>query len=142
MIRGRWVKIEIVDLYPTNLGHCPHYNLLSHEMNLAVREYCHLSPENQAREYPEEVFLSYHRVGDYIKKLKDRLINTPINVRIELIEATSLKGVYKCIRYRIRGNRGIIFNGRKICDGNYSTDEAVERTLMEINKIGLLTYKS
>jgi hypothetical protein len=55
----RVIRITILDVYPTQLGHCPHYNLISSQMMAAGSEFCELS--SQALEYPDEVLSSHSR---------------------------------------------------------------------------------
>lgn len=109
------IKIEVIDVYPTSIGHCPHINLLSHEMNLLGGEYCPLS--DQALEYPKEILENHLRIAEVIKRVKNALKGIPINVTIEMVEATSLKGIFKSIRHRLRQQSAIIVNGKKVCDG-------------------------
>ena len=55
----RVIRITILDVYPTQLGHCPHYNLISSQMMAAGSEFCELS--SQALEYPDEVLSSHSK---------------------------------------------------------------------------------
>ena len=120
-----WIVVEVVDVYPTTLGHCPHFNLVSHEFQAVGAEFCPLS--DQVVEYPSHVIGSHVRVAELVKGLKNALSNIPVNVQIRMVDATSAGGILKCIRHRVRGQSAIIVNGKKVCDGNYSLDEAIRK---------------
>ncbi len=130
---SNWITIEIIDLYPTNLGHCPHFNLLAHEMDLASTEFC--PSAGQAREYPEHIVKSYSRVADLIADLKKNLRGYPVNIRIELIEATSMRGLWRSLKYRVKGNSAAIVNGRKVCEGVLDSRKIVDAVKAEAEKI-------
>lgn len=118
-----WLVVEIIDTYPTTLGHCPHFNLMTHELGAAGAEFCELS--DQVLEYPRHVLESHHRVADLVTRLKTALQGLPVNVRIEMVEATSAKGLWKCLRHGVKGQSAVLVNGRKICDGIF-TEERME----------------
>lgn len=133
--KAPWINIEVIDLYPTNLGHCPHYNLLAQELEAMPEEYCVCSESSQVREYPPEVLQSYERVAQLIKGLKEALKGYPVNVRIDMIEATSLKGLLKSLRHRIRRNMAVIVNGRKVCDGEINVPLVVKSVREETERL-------
>ncbi|MDJ0269075.1 MAG: hypothetical protein NXY59_00715 [Aigarchaeota archaeon] len=129
----RWLVIEVIDVYPTTLGHCPHFNLVTHELGAAGAEFCPLS--DQVVEYPRHVIESHYRVAGLVKRLKTLLRGLPLNVQVRMIEATSAVGLWKCLRHRVRSQSAILVNGRKICDGDYSLDEAAESIRREALRI-------
>ena len=131
--RGRWVVVEVIDVYPTTLGHCPHFNLVSHEFGAAGAEFCPVS--DQVLEYPQHIVSNHRKVAELVKSLKRELSGLPINVQIRMVDATSWVGVFKCFRHRVRGQSAVIVNGRKVCDGDYAVDEAVERIKAEAMNI-------
>ncbi|HIQ29796.1 MAG TPA: hypothetical protein EYH45_04445 [Candidatus Caldiarchaeum subterraneum] len=106
---------------------------MTHEFGAAGAEFCPLS--DQVVEYPRHVIESHYRVAGLVKHLKKVLRGLPINVQIKMIEAASAVGMWKCLRHRIRSQSAILVNGRKICEGDYSLDEAAESIRREALRI-------
>lgn len=123
---AKWLRIEIIDVFPTNLGHCPHFNLLTHEFRAMGALWCPFT--DQATEYPEYVKEAHHRVADVIQRARDALQDLPVNVSVDMIEATSIRGTLKGIRHRLRTQSGMIVNGRKFVEG-YPLPPDFERRL-------------
>ncbi len=130
---GGWLRIEIIDVFPTNIGHCPHFNLLNHELRALGGLYCPFT--DQAKEYPKHVREAHQRVADVIQRTKNALKDLPLNVSVDMIEATSIKGTLKGIRYRLRKQSGMIVNGRKFIEGYPLPDEFEQRLRLEAQSV-------
>jgi len=128
-----WLVVEIIDVYPTTLGHCPHFNLISHEFGAAGAEFCPIS--DQVIEYPKHVLESHQRVAKLVSKIKSALTDLPVNVRIQMIEATSAAGIWKCLRHGVKGQSALLVNGKKICDGTFSLEDVGERVRREAMRL-------
>ncbi|MCS7127543.1 MAG: hypothetical protein NZ953_04055 [Thaumarchaeota archaeon] len=120
------LRVVLLDVYPTQLGHCPHYNLVSSQMMAAGSEFCELS--SQALEYPQEVIESHRRALAVLNVLRRALDGKEVNVEVEMVDALSPKGFLLSLRYGVRGNFAVVVNGKKVYDGEPSV-EAVERAL-------------
>lgn len=128
--RPAQLNVELVDVYPTSIGHCPHFNFVTAEFKCLGGEF----QTDQLVEYPEHVVESHTRLAETITRIKEVLKEVPVNVTIHLVEATSLKGVIKCFRHRLRTQSAVIVNGKKICDG-YPFDSNLERLVQqEVNE--------
>jgi hypothetical protein len=112
---GNWLRVEILDVFPTNLGHCPHFNLLTHEMGAMGDLWCPFT--DQTEDYPKYVKEAHHRVADVIRRMKNALGDLPVNVSVDMVEAMTVKGTLKGIRHRFRKQSGVIVNGRKFAEG-------------------------
>lgn len=102
-------------MFPTNIGHCPHFNLLTHEVRALGGLWCPFT--DQAKEYPAYVREAHHRVADVIERVREAVKDLPVNVSVDMVEATSIKGTLKGIRHRLRKQSGMIVNGRKFVEG-------------------------
>lgn len=123
------VKVEIFEIYPMTLGHCPHYNLLSAEMHAAGAEFCDLS--TQAAEYPDEIIKNHLTAAEIAKFLRNSFKGRRMNVDVEMVNLISPVGFLKSIRHRIWRRPGIVVDGKKISDGfidweklQYAVEEA------------------
>lgn len=130
---GRWLRIEIIDVFPTNIGHCPHFNLLNHELRALGGLYCPFT--DQAKEYPKHVREAHQRVADVIQRARNALKDLPVNVSVDMIEATSIKGTLKGIRHRLRKQCGMIVNGRKFIEGYPLPPEFEQRLRSEAESV-------
>lgn len=108
------LKVEIFDVYPTTLGHCPHYNLLANEMAAAGAEFCELS--SQVTEYPNDVIMSHDRAVEVASFLRKELAGRAVDVSVEMVSLMSPTGFFKALRHRIKSNFAIVVGGRKVCE--------------------------
>jgi len=115
MASKKLVKIELYDIYPSTLGHCPHYNLLSAEMYAVGSEFCEHS--TQVLEYPDEIIKNHVRAVQVLKFLKDSLKNHLVDVELEMVNLISPVGFLKSIRYGVWRRPAIVVNGKKVSEG-------------------------
>jgi hypothetical protein len=130
----RVIRITILDVYPTQLGHCPHYNLISSQMMTAGSEFCELS--SQALEYPDEVLSSHSRAVRILEAVRREVQGVPVRVEVEMVELLSPKGFISSLRHRIRSNFAVLVNGKKVYEGKPDGGQ-VEETVARYVK-GLL----
>lgn len=126
------VKVEVYDIYPMTLGHCPHYNLLSAEMYAAGSEFCELS--TQASEYPDDVIKNHLRAAEVVKFLRQSFNGVRMNVEVEMVNLLSPVGFFKSILHGVWRRPGIVVDGRKVCDGETDWDglrKAVEEAWLK-----------
>jgi hypothetical protein len=114
-VEAKRIKVEVLDIYPTQLGHCPHFNLVTSEMEAAGSEFCAFS--SQTVEYPDEVFKSHQRAVQILAFLRQELRDKPVHVTLEMVDLLSPRGFLKMLRHRVLKNFAIIVNGRKVCEG-------------------------
>lgn len=108
------LKVEVLDIYPSTLGHCPHFNLVSCEMATSGAEFCELS--SQVVEYPDHVLKSHDRAVAIMNFLKKSLDGIPANVSLDMVDLLTLAGFLKGVRHGVMGNFAILINGRKVCE--------------------------
>jgi hypothetical protein len=111
----RTVKVQVFDVYPTTLGHCPHYNLFASEMAAAGAEFCELS--NQALEYPPDVIKSHERAARIAEFLAREAREMGLNVEVEMVNLFSPGGLLKALRHGVLGRFAVVVDGRKVCEG-------------------------
>jgi len=118
------VKIELIDVYPTSVGHCPHFNFVTAEFKCLGGEF----QSDQLSEYPDHVADSHVRVAETVSRIKKALSGLPVSVTINLVGAQSITGVLKSFRHRLTKQFAVIVNGKKVWEG-YPIGPAFENIL-------------
>ena len=108
------LRVEVLDVYPTTLGHCPHFNLVSCEMSTAGAEFCELS--SQVMEYPDSVIKSHDRAVAIMNFLKKTLDGVPANVSLDMVDLLTFSGFLKGLRHGVMSSFAVLMNGRKVCE--------------------------
>lgn len=103
----------MLDVYPTTVGHCPHFNFVTAEFKCLAGEF----QTDQLMEYPKHVADSYVRLSETLSRIKKALDGLPVNVSIHLVATQSIKGVIKSFRHRMKTQFAVIVNGKKVWDG-------------------------
>ncbi len=127
------IKITILDIYPTQLGHCPHYNLVSSQMMTAGSEFCELS--SQALEYPDDVLSSHSRAIRILEAVRREVEGEPVRVEVEMVELLSPKGFISSLRYGIRSNFAVLVNGKKVYEGKPDDGEVEEKVARYVREL-------
>ena len=101
------VRVEFIGLVPTLYAHCSHC--------MEVMQMCELDPYyEQLKEYPKDVVEMYYQVTKMILDLKREFGD---RIFVDVVDAASIQGVWKTLRYRILKTPCIAVNGRKAFDG-------------------------
>jgi len=103
------ISVEVVTNLLTVFGHCSRCDLIFTESGFEDQV------NNEAlAEYPKDLREELHQLSDWIRELT-RLYKHRIRIRI--IDAKSLPGIYKSIRYRFRKYPAFIVNREDIMAG-------------------------
>jgi hypothetical protein len=103
----RAVDVQIITYAPTVFYHCQHCEVAFGEAGLGHRMH-----REQAREaLPEDLRLEFEALSDAVHGLIERW-GTRVNVRV--IDAASLEGFWKSLRYRARRYPVAVVNGRPV----------------------------
>lgn len=68
----------------------------------------------EINEYPEDIKEEVLRLSDWIRELSQRY---PYQIQIKIIDAVSILGMYKKLRYRIKGLPAFIVDHRETYSG-------------------------
>ncbi|MEM1951859.1 MAG: hypothetical protein QXG52_09135 [Candidatus Caldarchaeum sp.] len=132
MVLKKPVKVELYEIYPMTLGHCPHYNLLSAEMYAMGAEFCELS--TQATEYPDDIIANHRKAAEIVKFLRNNFVGKNMNVEVEMVNLISPVGFFRSIRHGILRRPAIVVDGKKVCDGKIEWEKlrsAVEQAWLK-----------
>ena len=105
----RPILLEIVTKVITTFDHCRHCKILFDEAGIDQKFH-----QREMDEYPLDLKEEFVKLSDWIRELnrlyKHRLL-------INLIDAQSLWGIFKSLRYRIRSYPTFIVEGKETCAG-------------------------
>lgn len=96
-------RVEFLGLVPTLYAHC--------QSCMELMDMCELEPYyEQLKEYPKEVVETYYNVTKMILDLKKEFGD---KIFVDVIDTTSLQGIWTSIKYRIFKTPAIAINGKK-----------------------------
>lgn len=95
--------VEIIAYAPTAYYHCTHCEVAWREMGKSNR----VHQEQLASSLPEDLTREYQAISDWVKEIFRVHCD---QVVIEVIDAASIEGVFKSLRYNARRYPAIIIN--------------------------------
>ena len=111
--------VEIIAYAPTAFYHCTHCEVAWRELGATNR----IHEEQVASSLPEDLIKEYQIVSDWVKDLF-RLHCDQIIIRV--IDAASIEGFYKSLRYNARHYPAIIVDGKSRFIGSEMLSAASE----------------
>jgi hypothetical protein len=103
------VIVEIVTRVMTSFGHCRHCDVVFHQTGLDQALH-----QREINDYPADLRDEFANLSAWIREL-NRLYKH--RLRIRLIDAQSLSGLYKSLRHRIRKYPTFIVEGKETYSG-------------------------
>jgi hypothetical protein len=111
--------VEIIAYAPTAFYHCTHCEVAWREMGSTNR----IHDEQMASSLPDDLLQDYQLVSDWVKDIFrihcDRIL-------VKVIDAASIEGVYKALRYNARRYPAVIVNKKARYLGSQSLGSAAE----------------
>jgi hypothetical protein len=109
--------VEVIAYAPTAYYHCTHCEVAWREMGKSNR----VQEEQLASSLPEDLQREYLAVSDWVREMFrvhcDRLI-------VKVIDAASVEGVYKSLKYGTRRYPAVVINGKSRFMGSEMLDSA------------------
>lgn len=118
------LSVEIIAYAPTAFYHCTHCEVAWREMGTTNR----IHEEQMESSLPEDLIKEYQAVSDWVQEIF-RLHCDQIVVKV--IDAASVEGFYKSLRYNARRYPAIIVDGKARFIGSNSLRPASN----EINRL-------
>src|SRR5688500_7655413 len=110
--RDKPLLVEIIAYAPTAFYHCTHCEVAWREMGATNR----IHEEQVESSLPQDLLQEYQVVSDWVKELFrvhcDRVV-------LKVIDAASLEGVYKSLKYNARRYPAVIVNGKSKFIGSH-----------------------
>jgi hypothetical protein len=124
-------KIEIITLDPIMLGHCEHCEIF-------WRSFGYDHKKIQLQEYPIDILELSSKITQFIN-----IITKEIYAKVYIIEAMTLRGLFKMLRYGSGKLPLIIVNGKKISQGKFEDPyELAEKALKIIKSSEIIETKA
>lgn len=113
------LEVEIIAYAPTAFYHCTHCEVAWREMGKSNRAH----EEQLESSLPEDLTQEYAAVSDWVREIfrshGDRL-------QVKVIDAASVEGFYKSLRYGVRRYPAVVVNGAARFSGSNSLTTASE----------------
>ena len=122
------VTVQVITYAPTIFLHCQHCELTFKEMGLGDR----LRREEARDALPADLRVEFQRVSEWVHTLLHRFGH---RIRVKIIDAASIEGVWKSYRYRARRYPAVIVQGpdrsveASVITGLETAEHVVERYL-------------
>ncbi len=109
--------IEVIAYAPTAFFHCQHCELTFQEMGVGQR----VRQEQVAVALPEDLRQDYQNISDWVHHVVDKYCG---QVVVKIIDAASIEGFWKSLRYGARKYPAVIIEGKdKVIGGNLADAE-------------------
>ncbi len=102
----RPLKIEVIAYAPTAFYHCQHCEVAFQEVGFGQR----VHQEQAAHALPDDLTQDYQAVSDWVRAVTDHYCG---QVVVQVIDAASLEGFWKSLRYRVRRYPAVIIEGKE-----------------------------
>ncbi len=109
--------VEIIAYAPTAFYHCTHCEVAWREMGASNR----IHEEQIESSLPEDIAREYGAVSDWVKEIFNKYCD---RVVMKVVDAASIEGVYKSLRYNARRYPAVIVGREKRFTGVASLDDA------------------
>jgi hypothetical protein len=120
--------VEVIAYAPTAYYHCTHCEVAWREMGVTDE----FHNEQTSTSLPEDLLQEYQKLSDWVRKTTQQHCD---NVLIKVIDAASLEGFIKSLRYRVRRYPAAIVNHHaRFSGGDFArVNEEIERQLSARN---------
>ena len=127
------VSVQVITYAPTMFSHCQHCELTFREMGIGEQN----RQREAAEALPDDLVREFQDVSDWVHALLQRHGS---RVRVDLLDAASIRGVLATLRHRIRSYPAVVIDGHETLTGLGfdRVDEVVDRTVAEA-RAGLTT---
>lgn len=126
--------VEIVAYAPTAFYHCTHCEVAWREMGATNR----IHEDQFSTSLPEDLAQDYQQVSDWVREVFRRYCDQVI---IKVIDAASVEGFWKTLRYGIRRYPAVIVGQKKFYGGS-ALAAAGEELEQKLVMSGVATIKS
>ena len=99
------VRIEILAYAPTAFFHCRHCEVVWQQTGTGHA----LRQEQMESSLPEDLMRQYQQISDWVLHMVETYGN---RLQFKVIDAASLEGWFKSLRYRVRRYPAVIVDGR------------------------------
>jgi hypothetical protein len=102
----RPISVQVITYAPTVFYHCQHCELTFQEMGIGER----LRRREAAQALPDDLTREFQVVSDWVHGLLRRHGS---RVRVDVLDAASIRGVFASLRHRVGHYPAVIVDGRE-----------------------------
>ncbi len=106
MGKTRPVTVQVIAYAPTVFRHCQHCELAFANIGVGQR----IQQEEAATALPAELLQEFQQVSDWVHAL---LMRHGDRVKVSVVDAASLEGVWKSLRHGVRRYPAVVVDGQK-----------------------------
>lgn len=121
------VNVQVIALVPTAYYHCQHCELTFQHLGLGSR----IHGEQVREALPADLQEQFHALCDWVLGLLERY---GARVRIKVIDAASVEGVWKSLRHGVRSYPAVVVGKDKFGADFREAQGAIERHLAAADK--------
>ncbi len=126
MTMDKPLLVEIIAYAPTAYYHCTHCEVAWREMGATNR----IHEEQMSSSLPEDLIKEYQIVSEWVRQMFQVHCD---NILLKVIDAASIEGVFKSLKYNARQYPAVIVNGESRFVGSQmllSASEEIARRLL------------
>ena len=117
--------VEIIAYAPTAYYHCTHCEVAWHEMGMGNQ----VQEEQLQSSLPEDLIKEYQTVSDWVKEMFRVHCDA---ILLKVIDAASVEGFYKALRYNARRYPAVIVNQKARFLGSQMLSAASEEIARQV----------
>ena len=117
MKAGKPVKVELIAYAPVAFFHCKHCELVWDQAGAAKN----IHAEQLASSLPEDLKQEYQQLSDWVREMVEAFGE---RITFRVIDAASLEGWWKSLRYRVRKYPAVIVDGEEKIIGSGRLEQA------------------
>jgi hypothetical protein len=123
-VRLRPLTVEIITYAPTEFFHCTHCEVVFQHVGVGQK----IHAEQREANLPDDLKQDFARLSNWVEGMAER---HPDEIQFKIVDAASLEGVFKALRYRIRKFPAVIIGGKEKVAGSdlAAATELAERQL-------------
>jgi len=118
--------VEIIAYAPTAFYHCTHCEVAWREMGASNR----IHEEQLGSSLPEDLIQEYQVVSDWVREMFREHCD---NILLKVIDAASIEGFYKSLKYNARRYPAVIVNGKSRFIGSQMLSSASEEIAHQLS---------
>ena len=125
-MRLRPLQVEIITYAPTEFFHCTHCEVVFQHVGVGQK----IHAEQRQANLPDDLRADFERLSKWVEETAAR---HPDEIQFKIVDAASLEGVWKALRYRLRTFPAVVVDGQhKLPGADLAASTAeVERLLAE-----------
>ncbi len=106
----RPLTVEIIAYAPTEFFHCLHCEVVFQQVGIGQK----IHAEQRAANFPDDLKKEFADLSAWVEQTAER---HPDQIQFKIVDAASIEGVYKSLRYGVRKFPAVIVGGKDKVSG-------------------------